>query len=93
MQQIALCFCCTERGDKVSPRTGRPKAEKPKVIQVKARIDHDTDEKLKEYCIKVGDIRIYTGLLHESAHNEFAKPNLAPLRTRIRASANHRNRV
>ena len=30
----------------MSPRTGRPKAEKPKSVEVKARIDKETNEKL-----------------------------------------------
>lgn len=34
----------------MSPRTGRPKAEKPLTIDVKARIDKETNDKLVEYC-------------------------------------------
>lgn len=34
----------------MSPRTGRPKAEKPKTIEVKARIDEETSKRLVEYC-------------------------------------------
>ena len=34
------------------PRTGRPKAEKPKIIEVKARIDEETNSKLISYCDK-----------------------------------------
>lgn len=34
------------------PRTGRPKAESPKTIEVKARIDVKTNEKLNRYCEK-----------------------------------------
>ena len=37
-------------GDNLSPRTGRPKSEKPKTIEVKARIDAETDVRLSEYC-------------------------------------------
>lgn len=37
-------------GEKVSPRTGRPKAEKPKTIEVKARIDEETNKRLVDYC-------------------------------------------
>lgn len=37
-------------GDNLSPRTGRPKSEKPKEIEVKARIDSETDRRLQEYC-------------------------------------------
>lgn len=36
----------------MSPRTGRPKAEKPKTIEVKARIDEETNERLNLYCEK-----------------------------------------
>ncbi|MDD3229172.1 MAG: CopG family transcriptional regulator [Oscillospiraceae bacterium] len=34
----------------MSPRTGRPKTEKPKTIEVKARIDEETNDRLKAYC-------------------------------------------
>lgn len=34
----------------MSPRTGRPKSEKPKQIEIKARIDEETNERLNEYC-------------------------------------------
>ena len=34
----------------MSPRTGRPKSENPKSIEVKARIDLTTDKRLQEYC-------------------------------------------
>lgn len=36
----------------MSPRTGRPKSENPKEIEVKARIDKETNERLKMYCAK-----------------------------------------
>lgn len=36
----------------MSPRTGRPKSKKPKTIEVKARIDKETNEKLVDYCDK-----------------------------------------
>lgn len=36
----------------MSPRTGRPKAENPKTIEVKARIDEETNTRLIDYCIK-----------------------------------------
>lgn len=39
------------------PRTGRPKAEKPLSIEVKARIDIDTNKKLVSYCNKNGMTR------------------------------------
>ena len=34
----------------MSPRTGRPKIDSPKTIEVKARIDEETNERLNEYC-------------------------------------------
>ena len=34
----------------MSPRTGRPKAEKPKNNDVKVRLDDETAQKLAEYC-------------------------------------------
>ena len=36
----------------MSPRTGRPRVDKPKTIEVKARIDEETNERLEEYCKK-----------------------------------------
>lgn len=34
----------------MSPRTGRPKIEKPKNIDVKVRFDEESHEELLEYC-------------------------------------------
>lgn len=34
----------------MSPRTGRPKVDKPKTVEVKARIDEETNKKLVRYC-------------------------------------------
>ena len=34
----------------MSPRTGRPKADNPLTIEVKARIDIETNNKLLKYC-------------------------------------------
>ncbi|MDE6469846.1 MAG: ribbon-helix-helix domain-containing protein [Eubacterium sp.] len=34
----------------MSPITGRPKAENPKCIDIKVRIDEITNEKLQSYC-------------------------------------------
>lgn len=34
----------------MSPRTGRPKSDNPKEIEVKARIDAETDKRLQAYC-------------------------------------------
>lgn len=36
----------------MSPRTGRPKLDKPKTIEVKARIDEEMNNRLKKYCRK-----------------------------------------
>jgi hypothetical protein len=51
--QILLFNCATEsKVMKMSPRTGRPKSKSPKTIEVKARIDEKTNEKLNLYCEK-----------------------------------------
>lgn len=34
----------------MSPRTGRPKSDNPKCIDIKVRIDLTTNQKLTEYC-------------------------------------------
>ncbi|NZA39858.1 CopG family transcriptional regulator [Eubacterium callanderi] len=34
------------------PPMGRPKSEKPKTIEIKARIDKETDSRVQEYCEK-----------------------------------------
>lgn len=39
----------------MSPRTGRPKAENPKSVDIKVRIDDMTEKALSEYC-KVHEI-------------------------------------
>ncbi len=36
----------------MSTRTGRPKSDKPKTIEVKARIDEETNKRLINYCKK-----------------------------------------
>ena len=41
-----------KEGDELSPRTGRPKSDNPKEIEVKARIDSETNERLQEHCKK-----------------------------------------
>lgn len=41
----------------MSPRTGRPKSDNPLSVEVKARIDIQTNEKLNEYCQKTGKTR------------------------------------
>ena len=37
-------------GERMSPKTGRPQVEKPLIIEIKARIDKDTNDKLIKYC-------------------------------------------
>lgn len=34
----------------MSPRTGRPKSEKPLNVEVKARIDEKLNDRLEKYC-------------------------------------------
>lgn len=41
----------------MSPRTGRPKVDNPKDIDVKVRFDRETHEKLMDYCIAHGITR------------------------------------
>ena len=41
----------------MSPRTGRPKVENPKDIDVKVRFDREMHEKLLEYCQERGITR------------------------------------
>lgn len=36
----------------MSPRTGRPKEENPKNVDVKIRIDEETNSRLMQYCKK-----------------------------------------
>lgn len=36
----------------MSPRTGRPKAEKPKDIRYSIRLDIETEQHLSDYCQK-----------------------------------------
>lgn len=38
----------------MSPRTGRPKSDNPKNIDVKIRFDKQSHDKLMEYCEKNG---------------------------------------
>lgn len=44
-------------GDNLSPRTGRPKSDNPKGIELKARIDAETDRRIQEYCKKQNKTR------------------------------------
>jgi predicted DNA-binding protein len=41
----------------MSPRTGRPKIDKPKSVEVKIRFDKEGNEKLLAYCEKHGITR------------------------------------
>jgi Ribbon-helix-helix protein, copG family. len=41
----------------MSPRTGRPKSENPKSVDLKVRFDNETNEKLLKYCEKHGVTR------------------------------------
>ena len=41
----------------MSPRTGRPKAEKPKEIRYSIRLDVETENRLQEYCTRHGVTR------------------------------------
>ena len=36
----------------MSPRTGRPKSNNPKINDIKVRLDDETHKKLIEYCDK-----------------------------------------
>jgi hypothetical protein len=50
-------MCTRKEGDKMSPRTGRPKAENPKDIQLKIRADKQTIEDLDFCCEKLDKTR------------------------------------
>ena len=41
----------------MSPRTGRPKSDNPKEIEIKARIDAETDKRIQAYCEAHGKTR------------------------------------
>ena len=43
--------------DELSPRTGRPKSDKPKSFEIKARIDAETNQRLQKFCDKTGKTR------------------------------------
>ncbi|MCM1158347.1 MAG: hypothetical protein NC300_05750, partial [Bacteroidales bacterium] len=44
-------------GEKMSPRTGRPKVDAPKAIEAKARLTEDENQKLLAYCKQNGMTR------------------------------------
>ncbi len=46
-----------KRGDEVSPRTGRPKIDNPKCIDIKVRIDKELNTQLLSYCKNKGITR------------------------------------
>lgn len=41
----------------MSPRTGRPKTESPKLQDIKVRVDKEMLRRLDEYCKETGDTR------------------------------------
>lgn len=55
----------------MSPRTGRPKSENPKDIDVKVRFDKETHEKLLRYCQEHGITR--TEAIRQGIHLLLAK--------------------
>lgn len=58
-------------GDNLSPRTGRPKSENPKDIDIKVRIDQITNQKLLNYCDNHGITR--TEAIRQGIHLLLAK--------------------
>ena len=38
-------------GENISPRTGRPKIDNPKSVDIKVRIDESTNERLVKKCV------------------------------------------
>lgn len=50
----------------MSPRTGRPKSENPKDIDVKVRFDKELHDKLLNYCQKNGITR--TEAIRQGVH-------------------------
>ena len=45
-----IIYRATERGENVSPRTGRPKSENPKSNPIHVRLDDETMDILENYC-------------------------------------------
>jgi len=41
-------------GERMSPKTGRPKSDNPKTNDIKVRIDDETHRKLLEHCKETG---------------------------------------
>lgn len=50
-------MCTQKEGGEMSPRTGRPKAENPKDIQLKIRADKQTISDLDYCCTKLDKTR------------------------------------
>ena len=50
-------MCTQKEGDEMSPRTGRPKAENPKDIQLKIRADKQTIADFDFCCEKLDKTR------------------------------------
>ena len=72
MPQVLLFICATESEvSKMSSRTGRPKALSPKTIEVKARIDEKTNERLNRYCEKYNVTR--TDVVRKGIENVLGK--------------------
>ena len=46
----AIYRATKKRGEKVSPRTGRPKSNNPKSNPIHVRLDDETKEILENYC-------------------------------------------
>ncbi len=47
-------------GDKVTPRTGRPKSNNPKSIQLAVRLDEETLKKLDQVAKQNSETRVQT---------------------------------
>jgi hypothetical protein len=56
-QSIMILWSTKSEVIHLSPRTGRPKAENPKAIGVKVRLDDNTTTKLDAYCTAHGITR------------------------------------
>lgn len=54
---LAIINACQKVGGDLSPRTGRPKVEKPKSVNYSVRLDMETEQRLREYCQERGITR------------------------------------
>lgn len=64
----------------MSPRTGRPKANNPLTVEVKARIDIETNKKLIKYCqdnnkTRTDVVREGIKLIVEKNNDNVARPS------------------